>query len=456
MLAMLNVMYRAHCTKGSVMTSAGTRTDQRGNPLSTSSDTAVEAYTRGLDLFLSGNPGAAEAFEEAIAADQGFALARVALARTFARTDPKRARPMLDEAAQLGAGTTPHEQRHIAALTEPNPRLALALCEEHLELSPADAEVMNAAQFLRFQGGQPNRSQANFEMTERLADAYGEDDWWYLSQRAFVNHEVFRLEESRQYAARSLELMPLGYNAAHSVAHVEEESDRPDEGDTFLDGWLVGKSPEAPLYGHLNWHQALFKLATGDYAGVLELYRLGIGPSADRPAAIATVSDSAALLWRLDLREVAVDLPWGELCDYIDHDLDLHNPFVDLHCALSYAAGGRSDQLGALIDDLRAGVEEGRITAGECVPAIAEGIAAFAAGDYDRARQVIAPFEDEIARVGGSHAQWQVFEDTLLESYLRTEHFDEAAALLQKRLDRRPSRADMALLEESGSAPFER
>ena len=245
---------------GDDMTAAATRTDQRGNPLSTSSDTAVEAYNRGLDLFFSGNPGADKAFQEAIDADEGFALARVALARTMVRTDPKLGRKLLDAARELGAGTTKHEQRHIATLAEADPNVALGLAVEHLSESPNDAEVLMAAHFMRFQGGQPKRAPANFEMVERYAGAYAEDDWWYLALRAFVNHEVFRLEESRGYAQRSLELMPMGYTAAHAMAHVDEESDQAAQGDAFLDGWLRGKSPQALLYGHLNWHQALFKL----------------------------------------------------------------------------------------------------------------------------------------------------------------------------------------------------
>lgn len=104
---------------------------------------------------------------------------------------------------------------------------------------------------------------------------------------------------------------------------------------------------------------------------------------------------------------------------------------------------------------MRLAASEGRIPAGDGVPAIAEGIAAFAAHDYDAAVSAMAPFEDEIGRVGGSHAQWEIFEDTLLESYLRIEHFDEATTLLEKRLDRRASRTDMQLLEQSGSPAIE-
>ncbi|MBC9177092.1 tetratricopeptide repeat protein, partial [Roseomonas ludipueritiae] len=57
------------------------RFDRRGLPLSTSSDLAAGRYRDGIDLLLSAWPGAAEALEEAIAADPGFALAHAARAR---------------------------------------------------------------------------------------------------------------------------------------------------------------------------------------------------------------------------------------------------------------------------------------------------------------------------------------------------------------------------------------
>jgi Tfp pilus assembly protein PilF len=60
---------------------ASTHEDRYGLPLSTSSAEAAEAYRDGIDLMLAAWPGAAEAFERAIAADPDFALAHVARAR---------------------------------------------------------------------------------------------------------------------------------------------------------------------------------------------------------------------------------------------------------------------------------------------------------------------------------------------------------------------------------------
>ncbi|MCP5368654.1 MAG: tetratricopeptide repeat protein, partial [Hyphomicrobiales bacterium] len=54
--------------------------DRYGNPVTTASPEARDAYVAGVDLFLAGQVGVADAFERAIAADPSFALAHGALA----------------------------------------------------------------------------------------------------------------------------------------------------------------------------------------------------------------------------------------------------------------------------------------------------------------------------------------------------------------------------------------
>jgi hypothetical protein len=54
----------------------------------------------------------------------------------------------------------------------------------------------------------------------------------------------------------------------------------------------------------------------------------------------------------------------------------------------------------------------------------------------------LEPLGPQLVRIGGSHAQREVFEDTLLEAYLRAEQFDKAEAMLAERLARRGSARD--------------
>ena len=56
------------------------------------------------------------------------------------------------------------------------------------------------------------------------------------------------------------------------------------------------------------------------------------------------------------------------------------------------------------------------------------------------------PIVPRLARIGGSHAQREVFEDTYLEGCLRAEQYDKAEAVLTQRLRRRASVRDMIWL----------
>jgi tetratricopeptide (TPR) repeat protein len=116
--------------------------------------------------------------------------------------------------------------------------------------------------------------------------------------------------------------------------------------------------------------------------------------------------------------------------------------FVDANAALALAAACDEAAFSRLIDGLRALDAQGHPTAGCVVLPLVQGVWAFAQGAYDEAIQWIEPIADQIVRIGGSNAQREVFEDTLLEAYLRAGRYAEAEAALRTRLGRRPSARD--------------
>src|SRR5688572_29001562 len=85
-------------------------TDRYGLPLATRSPKAAAAYRDGVDLILSAYPGAEERLREAIAHDDGFALAYAGLARhlqIYSRV--AEAREALARARTLAAGCSARE-----------------------------------------------------------------------------------------------------------------------------------------------------------------------------------------------------------------------------------------------------------------------------------------------------------------------------------------------------------
>jgi len=52
-----------------------------------------------------------------------------------------------------------------------------------------------------------------------------------------------------------------------------------------------------------------------------------------------------------------------------------------------------------------------------------------------------------VIRLGGSHAQRDVFEETRIEAHARAGNLETAKAILEERLDRRPNGRDTRWLE---------
>jgi hypothetical protein len=77
---------------------------------------------------------------------------------------------------------------------------------------------------------------------------------------------------------------------------------------------------------------------------------------------------------------------------------------------------------------------------------LAAGAAALGRGDHVQAARVLEAVLDELPRIGGSYAQREVFEDSLIVAYRRAGQAAKAAELLRGRLDRRPSARDEAWL----------
>jgi len=81
---------------------------------------------------------------------------------------------------------------------------------------------------------------------------------------------------------------------------------------------------------------------------------------------------------------------------------------------------------------------------------ICRGIKAFADGDHDGAIRLLEPVMAEVVRIGGSHAQRELWEDTLIVAHLRAGQGDKAARRISARLDRRPSARDQAWSRQAG------
>jgi hypothetical protein len=111
---------------------------------------------------------------------------------------------------------------------------------------------------------------------------------------------------------------------------------------------------------------------------------------------------------------------------------------------------GDDRALSGLIAGLEAVHAKGHPIAGTVALPLVRGVAAYVAGDYAGALALLESVDGEIHRVGGSHAQWELFEETMVVCLLRLGRLDQATRLLGRRLARRATPQDLAWLARAG------
>jgi len=395
--------------------------DRYGLPLS-SSAAARDAYVAGVDCVLSANTGAEEHLGRALAADPGFALAQVALARAlFVAARVPQAREHAALARHLAAGATAREQAHVNALAlaiEGNPVGALEATRAHLAEHPRDAMVLAPATgvfgLIGF-SGRPGREPELYDLLCALAPHYG-DDWWFDMTLAFAACETGRLDEAGAQIERSMAANPRNAHGAHIKVHVLYELGDHKAALGYLEDWMPAYPKQGLMHCHLSWHVALAALALGDRERAWRAYREGVHPAGGAwgpPLNVAT--DAPSFLWRAELAgEPRHARLWSEVRDYALESFPKAGVwFADVHVALACAAAGDGERLARVTRELRERDAAGKLPPGAVAPALAQAFAAYEKHDWNRAIELLEAALPETVRIGGSRAQRDIVEFTL-------------------------------------------
>ncbi|MFN4018288.1 MAG: tetratricopeptide repeat protein [Reyranella sp.] len=416
-------------------------TDRYGLTLSTASAAARDAYVEGVDLLLTVYPGAAAAFDRAIAADPNFAPAHIGRARAAQLAGKLEAmRADLATASSLAAGISERERSQVEAfrfLFAGQPVAALAAIRAHVRTWPRDALVLSLAANqggLIGMSGLPGREQDLADFLDGLAPHYGED-WWFEAHRGMALSEIGRHDEARPMIERSLAQYRRNAYGAHAFAHLCYETGEQDAGIEFLRDWLPLYDRGGGLFGHLSWHLGLFELHAGNLEGGLRLYNEAFCADDHRGAIHQKLSDSAAFLWRSELAGHPRDpARWAKLADYAREKLPSPGmSLADWHVALTYAATGDDAALEAWIRAIEELASAGRYPSGSVIPGVARAFAAYQRGDHATAIDLIERMLPERERIGGSRAQGDLVEATLLQAYLASGREAEARRLAAAR-----------------------
>ena len=415
--------------------------DRYDLPLSTASTVARDAYVEGCELALTLYPGAFEAFDRALAVDPALALAQAGKAQLLMREGKVvAARAALAAAKTMATGVSAREAGHIRFFDlafSGDTDAAIEALYAHLAQWPRDALMVATAanpNGLIGSSGRIGQKRQVAMLLDSLAPQYG-DDYWFLSDHAIALGEDGRVGEARPKIERSVMLNPNNAHCAHGMAHVCYESSDADGGRNFLTSWLAGYPRDGAFHGHLSWHLALFELGAGNWTAAQQRYRDAIAPDRHPGGPQQKVWDGVAFLWRSELaghpRDAAA---WRALYDYATSALPRPGAgLADLHVILAHAVmrdDGALDARARQIEDLARG---GRYPSGAYVPELARCFVAFVNGDYPAAIAALAPLAQQTERIGGSRAQHDLIEFTLLKAYLNADRLEEAQQLLKSR-----------------------
>jgi hypothetical protein len=344
--------------------------------------------------------------------------------------------------AALALPANDRERRHLQAiglLTDGRWREAGRALEDLSAEYPRDGLALQAGHSIDFFTGDSRM------LRDRIARALPSWSRGTTGYHAVLGMYAFGLEETADYVRaeaagrQSVELEPRDTWGQHAVAHVLEMQDRRREGIAWMRGNVEGWSRDSFLSVHNWWHLALFHLGLGEIDEVLSLYD---GPIYGKASPIILeMIDASAMLWRLHLRGVDVGNRWEAVADQWTPVATAGNyAFNDVHAMMAFVGAGRSQSAGSVLEAQRAamgGTGDNVDFTREVGYPVARAIKAFGDGNYGETVALLRPIRSYSHRYGGSHAQRDLIDLTLIEAAARAGQEKLAAALRAERAARR-------------------
>ncbi|MBE7418909.1 MAG: tetratricopeptide repeat protein [Ideonella sp.] len=425
-----------------------TMTDSAGYPVTGANDDALAAFEQAAHELRCQVDDPVATIERAIAASPAMPMAQVlkawlhllgtepgalAVARECAAAAQRlggseRERRHADAAALVAAGRWRDGGRALEDLSAAYPRDALALQAGHqVDFFTGDSRMLR-------------------DRVARVLPAWSRAQPGY---HAVLGMHAFGLEETGDYAAAerqgrlAVELEPRDSWGWHAVAHVMEMRHLPRDGIGWLEPASATWSRGSFLGVHNWWHLALFHLELDHVDEVLRLYDRSIGGPGS--GVVLDMVDQSALLWRLHLRGIDAGERWGALAARWAPLAGGGNyAFNDLHAMIAFAVTGREREQRELLDAQRAALagegDNAAFTREVGQPATLA-VQAYCAGDFGDAVRRLRPIRSVAHRFGGSHAQRDLIDLTLIEAARRSGEHALFAALAHERAAQRPHSA---------------
>ncbi|HWE74844.1 MAG TPA: tetratricopeptide repeat protein [Stellaceae bacterium] len=347
------------------------------------------------------------------------------------------------EAAMAKYGATARERRHLAALRLWGRRdLAGACAVLHAILTdePRDLLTLKLVQYLLFYGGDWRAMRVSVAMALAAWDQGAPGYGYGLGCYAFALEECGDYEAAERAGRRAIEFCPDDIWAGHAVVHVCEMQDRTEDGLRWLDEASGGWKGANNFAFHVAWHRCLFLLDLDRNDEALALYDRDV--RAESTDDLLDISNAVSLLWRLEQLGVDVGHRWDELAARSAKRSDDHMQiFGDAHYAMALAAAGGEGDLArwrVSSEAYTAREETESAVMRDVGLSLGDAVVAHRQGDYARASDLLLPLCTGFQRIGGSHAQRDLFTKLLIDSAARAGRAETARGLLRERLAMRP------------------
>ena len=405
---------------------------------------AARRYNAALGRLLRLQDGVEDGLAQAVEADSGFVQAHAALALLGHEWGANTHWRSSLRAAHRAAAERHLDDRECSFLDAVTTRLrsdeatGAAALLRHVRLFPRDALAVSVAVPTVAFGGLTSGTQTA-ELVESLGRSYG-DDWWYAGQLAFVRQDQERWSEAEDLSSYALSVEPSSGHAVHARAHVFYETGEHSAGLAWLDEWIRTRGPEANHRSHFSWHAALHELMQDDVEAVRRRYERELSPSVVSGSRV--VVDSGALLWRGRVTGAwTADLPVDAVRAAAPDEWLSAPPtaFAALHAAVLLAADGDAAGLAGLA--ARSSSSDDRVFRDVVVP-LCEGLGSVVDERWNAAAATLGTVVAAMEPLGGSRAQREVVEDTLVHALAMAGRTSEAAEVLDVRLSRRSSALD--------------
>ncbi|MET0145402.1 MAG: tetratricopeptide repeat protein [Ilumatobacteraceae bacterium] len=428
-----------------------TSRDAHGNSMSGDAAT-VELYDRALDRLLRFHPAAVDLAVELAGADDPVPMAHALMAYLhLMSTDPADLPTARDaHAAIVSSPANDRELAHAAAIgawVDGDWGGAARRLDDLLVRWPTDLLAVMFGHQLDFFTGD---AQA---LRDRPLRTLRELDRSHPHTPFVQGMAAFGLEESGHYGAAldaggaAVAANPDDVWAIHAVVHAYEMEGRVDEGIAFL-GSADTRWESGNLFTvHNWWHLALYELEVGRPERSLAIYDAEIHHDGSLGVPIEML-DGSALLWRLRLDDGDTGGRFGPLADAWAPKVASEHAapwyvFNDLHAVMALTGAGRVDDARDVVARLEDWLPGGSgsnvaMTAEIGLPAC-RAVIAFEEGRHDDVVADLLPIRRDLQHFGGSHAQRDALQRTLLESALRAGRFELARALSAERLGIRES-----------------